>query len=56
MKQEERKGYDDMDLNGFKTERLVVYLKLANICQDSGKDGSQWFEKGMQLYQELEHS
>ena len=56
LKQEERKGYDDMDLNGFKTERLVVYLKLANICQDSGKDGSLWFEKGMQLYQELEHS
>lgn len=56
LEQEERKGYDDMDLNGFKTERLAVYLKLANICQDSGKDGSQWFEKGMQLYQELEHS
>ena len=55
LEQEERKGYRDMDENGFKTERLALFLQLANICVALGKDGSQWFNEGMALCQELEH-
>ena len=56
LAQEERQGGNGMDVNGFKTERLNNYLRLANICLDLGKDGNMWFEKGMVLYRELVHS